>query len=51
MVGFGVKDKVSFERATQYANGAIIGSAFIKHCKENGSSEQVIKDFVKRIQV
>jgi len=30
LVGFGVKDKASFEAAAAYSNGAIIGSAFIK---------------------
>lgn len=30
LVGFGVKDKDSFEAAAAYSNGAIIGSAFIK---------------------
>jgi tryptophan synthase alpha chain len=30
LVGFGIKDKASFEAACQYTNGAIIGSAYIK---------------------
>ena len=30
LVGFGIKDKQSFEAVSKYANGAIIGSAFIK---------------------
>lgn len=30
LVGFGVKDKASFEAASAHSNGAIIGSAFIK---------------------
>lgn len=30
LVGFGIKDKASFEAACAHANGAIIGSAFIK---------------------
>jgi len=29
LIGFGISDKGSFERASNYANGAIIGSAFI----------------------
>ena len=29
LIGFGISDKASFERAAQYANGAIIGSAFV----------------------
>lgn len=30
MVGFGISDRESFEQATQYASGGIIGSAFIR---------------------
>ncbi|MBS1621995.1 MAG: tryptophan synthase subunit alpha [Bacteroidetes bacterium] len=30
LVGFGIKDKPTFEAACRYANGAIIGSAYIK---------------------
>ncbi len=36
IVGFGISDKTSFNQATQYAKGAIIGSAFIKNLTENG---------------
>src|SRR6185312_11839821 len=30
LIGFGIKDKESFAKACSYANGAIIGTAFIK---------------------
>jgi len=30
LIGFGISDKDSFEKASGFANGAIIGSAFIK---------------------
>src|SRR3982751_1707911 len=30
LVGFGIKDKPTFQQACQYANGAIIGTAFVK---------------------
>lgn len=30
LVGFGIKDKMTFESACRHANGAIIGSAYIK---------------------
>ena len=30
LVGFGIKDKQTFESACKYVNGAIIGTAFIK---------------------
>ena len=34
IVGFGISDKETFEEATAYAKGAIIGSAFIKHLNQ-----------------
>lgn len=46
MVGFGISDKKSFSKACEYASGAIIGSAFIKHL-ENGEE---INKFVQRIR-
>lgn len=49
MVGFGVKDKNTFEKATKHANGAIIGSAFIKHIEQHGVSEGSLSAFVKQI--
>lgn len=30
MVGFGIKDKATFQAAAEYASGAIIGTAFVK---------------------
>src|SRR5437763_9579272 len=30
LVGFGIKDKQTFQSACKYANGAIIGTAYIK---------------------
>ncbi|KDN54532.1 tryptophan synthase subunit alpha [Flavobacterium seoulense] len=48
IVGFGINNAETFKQATQYAKGAIIGSAFITHLKENGSSK--IADFVKAIR-
>lgn len=36
IVGFGIKDAESFQQATKYAQGGIIGSAFIKHLTEVG---------------
>lgn len=48
IVGFGIKDKETFEQATEYAKGAIIGSAFIKHLNENGT--ETIKSFVQNVK-
>lgn len=35
IVGFGISNNETFTQATQYGKGAIIGSAFIKHLKNN----------------
>ena len=48
IVGFGIKDKETFDQATQYAKGAIIGSAFIKHLNENGTSN--LGSFVQNVK-
>ena len=37
IVGFGISDKTSFDQATKYAKGAIIGSAFVKYLSQNGT--------------
>ena len=36
IVGFGINNRETFTQATQYAKGAIIGSAFIKNLTKNG---------------
>ena len=47
IVGFGIKDAETFQAATKYAKGAIIGSAFIKHLTENGINS--ISKFISAI--
>ena len=47
ITGFGISDKKSFNEATSYSNGGIIGSAFIKHLKTKGISK--IDKFVQSI--
>ena len=47
IVGFGISDKQTFNTACSYANGAIIGSAFIKNLGKNGIDK--IDDFIKPI--
>ncbi|HEY6436947.1 MAG TPA: tryptophan synthase subunit alpha [Ignavibacteriaceae bacterium] len=44
LVGFGIKDKQSFEAACEHANGAIIGSAYIKTLENS-------KDIVKSTEI
>lgn len=48
IVGFGIKDKETFEQATTNQKGAIIGSAFIKYLGNNSINS--IKDFVTKIR-
>jgi tryptophan synthase alpha chain len=50
MVGFGISNKDTFLSATEHANGAIIGSAFIKALELPGSLEQNIAGFIKSIK-
>ncbi len=48
IVGFGIKDKETFEQATNHQKGAIIGSAFIKYLAKNPLS--TIKNFITSIK-
>ena len=47
IIGFGISDKQTFTTACNFANGAIIGSAFIKNLGKNGVDK--IDDFIKPI--
>ena len=47
IVGFGISDNKTFTTACSYANGAIIGSAFIKNLGKNKVAG--IKDFVSSV--
>jgi tryptophan synthase alpha chain len=47
IVGFGISDKETFNTACKYANGAIIGSAFIKFLDKRGVGQ--INEFIKPI--
>ena len=50
LIGFGIHDQKSFAQACQNGQGAIIGSAFIKHLTQYGASANSIHQFVKSIQ-
>ena len=49
LVGFGIKDRATFNAACKHANGAIIGSAFIKALEGAGDEQQTVKQFLKAI--
>jgi tryptophan synthase alpha chain len=46
IIGFGINSKETFEKACQYANGAIVGSAFVKLIAEDTKPES-IKQFME----
>lgn len=50
MTGFGIRDKQSFEKATRYTSGGIIGTAFIKLLENGIPDETIIKQFIQSIK-
>jgi tryptophan synthase alpha chain len=51
LVGFGIKDKSTFEAACANANGAIIGSAYIKALAEPGNVADITRKFLETIRI
>lgn len=49
LIGFGISDKLTFENACKYSNGAIIGSAFIKAMDNSQKLSKNISSFVNQI--
>ncbi len=49
LVGFGIKDKLTFLAACKYSRGAIIGSAYIKALEKNNDVPSVTKEFLNSI--
>jgi tryptophan synthase alpha chain len=49
LVGFGIKDKSTFETACKYANGAIIGSAYIQALESDDNVEMATREFLNGI--
>lgn len=49
MIGFGINSKETFDKACQYANGAIIGSAFVKALDEADLNNS-IKTFMQKFK-
>jgi tryptophan synthase alpha chain len=50
LVGFGIKDKETFDSACKYANGAIIGTAFIKELEKGNEVTATVKKFISSIR-
>lgn len=49
LIGFGISNSDTFNAACKYANGAIIGTAYIKALDNNGSVSSVTKKFIDGI--
>jgi tryptophan synthase alpha chain len=49
LIGFGISDRESYLTASKYANGAIIGSAFIKNLKGKNEVDKATADFINLI--
>jgi tryptophan synthase alpha chain len=46
MIGFGINSKETFDKACAYANGAIIGTAFV-NALQNGNNKENIETFME----
>ena len=49
LIGFGISDNASFNKASLYAHGAIIGSAFITALAGESSTESKVSTFMLKI--
>ncbi|HEY4108968.1 tryptophan synthase subunit alpha [Puia sp.] len=49
LVGFGIRDRATFEAASKYANGAIIGTAYIRALEEAENIGTATKKFLSGI--
>ncbi|MDF2157383.1 tryptophan synthase subunit alpha [Algoriphagus sp. CAU 1675] len=49
LIGFGISDAETFSTASQYSNGAIIGSAFIKKIKDSANLNADIQEYIKSV--
>ncbi|TKB97855.1 tryptophan synthase subunit alpha [Pedobacter cryophilus] len=50
IIGFGISDKQSFDRANKYAAGAIVGTAFVKTLSDSTNYLAHIPSFIKKIK-
>ena len=50
MIGFGIKDRLTFREACKFANGAIVGTAFIQCLSREGNMEKNIETFIKELK-
>lgn len=50
LIGFGIKDKSTFDTACNYSNGAIIGTAFINAIDKSTNFKNDIQQFINKIK-
>ncbi|WP_373514687.1 tryptophan synthase subunit alpha [Persicitalea sp.] len=50
LIGFGIKDNATFEKACNYAQGAIIGSAFIRVLQGSQDITADVHDFIHSVK-
>ncbi len=50
LVGFGIKDRATFQSACKHANGAIIGTAFIQALEGSENLKATVKQFLATVQ-
>ncbi len=50
LIGFGIKDHSTFQKACRYASGAIIGSAFIRILQDSQDLAADIHDFIGSVK-
>lgn len=50
LIGFGISNKETFDRACRYSSGAIIGSAFINALREAKEIKSDIASFIKSVK-
>lgn len=50
LIGFGIKDAATFEKACRFASGAIIASAFIRVLRDSQDIEADARDFIHSVK-
>lgn len=50
MIGFGISNKITFDAASQYAAGVIIGSAFVRLLGEQPTVKEAVAKFVEQVK-
>ncbi len=50
LIGFGIKDHETFQKACRYAQGAIIGSAFIRILQRSQDLDKDIKEYIRSVK-